>query len=124
MHTWTFDADSKIIRFYLWLWKADPANIDFCRLFWGYVFCWVALLLKPIDTVAAAIARRIPDRSEPTLAERLRTEDLRREKKEAKAAVPPSPHAVVAQLGRGPGSNPGQWRFESSRRHPRLTSAP
>ena len=24
MNTWTFDADSKIIRFYTWLWNANP----------------------------------------------------------------------------------------------------
>ena len=88
MTTWTFDADSKIIRFYLWLWNADPSNIDFCRLFWGYVFCWVALILKPAAAIAEAIDGRTASRPKrvPTLAEHLKAEDLRREKKAAKAA--------------------------------------
>lgn len=85
MTTWTFDADSKIIRFYLWLWKADPSNIDFCRLFWGYVFCWVALILKPAAALAEAIDGRAKRKPQPTLAERLKAEDLRQEKKRAKA---------------------------------------
>ena len=85
MTTWTFDADSKIIRFYLWLWKADPSNIDFCRLFWGYVFCWVALILKPAAALAEAIDGRAQRTPQPTLAARLKAEDLRQEKKRAKA---------------------------------------
>lgn len=35
-HTARVNRDSWFIRFYCWLWLADPTKIDFCRLFWGY----------------------------------------------------------------------------------------
>lgn len=85
MNTWTFEADSKIIRFYIWLWEADPTRIDFCRLFWGYVFCWIALLVKPGAAAAKLIDSRRSVKPEPTLAERLKAIELRDEKKKVKA---------------------------------------
>lgn len=36
------------LRFYLWLWKADVESVDFCRLFWGYVFAIPALIVWAI----------------------------------------------------------------------------
>lgn len=42
----TVNRNAWFIRFYLWLWAADIEKIDFCRLFWGYVFAMPALVIK------------------------------------------------------------------------------
>lgn len=42
----TVNRNAWFIRFYLWLWVADIEKIDFCRLFWGYVFAMPALVIK------------------------------------------------------------------------------
>lgn len=47
-HKWEIDEDSWYIRLYLWAWKTNKNNITFCKLFWGYVFLWLILLLHLI----------------------------------------------------------------------------
>lgn len=42
----TVNRDAWFIKFYLWLWVADIEKIDFCRLFWGYVFAIPMLVIK------------------------------------------------------------------------------
>lgn len=44
-HEIVIDADSWFVRFYLWLWQVDEDSINFCKLFWGYVFMPIALLV-------------------------------------------------------------------------------
>lgn len=50
-HTVELDASSKTVRFYLWLWQASPSQINLCKIFWGYVFFWLALTLHGIAWV-------------------------------------------------------------------------
>lgn len=42
----TVDRNAWYLRFYLWLWAADIEKVDFCRLFWGYVFAIPFLLVR------------------------------------------------------------------------------
>lgn len=41
---------SWFIRLYLWAWEARIEEMDFCRLFWGYIFMPLNLLLRAIVT--------------------------------------------------------------------------
>jgi hypothetical protein len=42
------DEGAFFIRFYSWLWEADKSKINFCKLFWGYLFAAPALVLRGI----------------------------------------------------------------------------
>jgi hypothetical protein len=42
------DERSWFIRLYLWAWRAEVERVDFCRLFWGYVFMAPNLLLRAV----------------------------------------------------------------------------
>ncbi len=44
-YTWRVPADSRWLRFYLWLYRAERDKITFCRWFWGSVFALPVLLL-------------------------------------------------------------------------------
>jgi hypothetical protein len=65
-HTARVKADSWFIRFYRWLWEADLDQVDFCRLFWGYVFAIPNLLVRVIGylpyKLGLAIAEKTEDR--------------------------------------------------------------
>ena len=69
MHTWTFEKDSKLIRFYSWLWKAE-GNINFCKLFWGFFppFAFFALIAHILIFVVTPIARFANRVTAPTRA--------------------------------------------------------
>lgn len=54
-HVWVFNRQNRVLRFYLWAWKADPWQTTFCKMAWGYIFIvpnlfvraiWI--LLKPV----------------------------------------------------------------------------
>lgn len=91
-HTARVSADSWFIRFYCWLWEADVEKVDFCRLFWGYVFALPNLLVRIVGyvpyKVLSAIGRalkRVGQRAvdnAPTLQDELR---WRRERLERRA---------------------------------------
>lgn len=92
------------VRFYLWLYEANPNNIDTCKLLWAYVFFLPALVLKAVLSIFVFVAelaepyvddireRRAAKR--PTLEEREAAFDAqierKRVKQEAKAAAGPS----------------------------------
>lgn len=40
------DERAFFIRFYCWLYEADKSKVNFCKLFWAYVFAAPALLLR------------------------------------------------------------------------------
>jgi hypothetical protein len=44
-HTWEFEADSLLLRFYAAVWGADPQHADFCKLFWAVVLMPVGLFM-------------------------------------------------------------------------------
>lgn len=44
-HTWVFEPDSRLLRFYATVWRADPAKADFCKLFWSVVLAPLAPVL-------------------------------------------------------------------------------
>ncbi len=46
MITLTISRKSLFLRFFLWVWSADPEKLDGCKLFWGTIFSPVALALK------------------------------------------------------------------------------
>lgn len=63
-HTWTLPADSRMLRMYGWMWKAEPEGTTFCKLFWGYIFAPVNLvarlfwaLLWPLRAVLRPVGR-------------------------------------------------------------------
>lgn len=37
MGSLTISSDSRFLRFFLWVWKADPATLNLCKLFWGTI---------------------------------------------------------------------------------------
>lgn len=45
-HTWVIPRNAWYIRLYMLLWNADEKDITFCKLFWGYALCWVAIILR------------------------------------------------------------------------------
>lgn len=45
-HTLTLQRGVWFLRFYCWMWKADPSKANVCKLFWGYLFAWVSLLAR------------------------------------------------------------------------------
>lgn len=44
-HSVSVNPDSLAIRFYLWLYDADPKKINTCKLFWAFIFALPALLI-------------------------------------------------------------------------------
>lgn len=57
--------DAALIRLYAWAWEADKAKIDVCKLFWGFLFLPVALVLQGIEAVHRAYRRRFPKKEKP-----------------------------------------------------------
>lgn len=51
-HTWVIPRNAWYIKTYLWLWKADKNDVTFCKLFWGYTLCWLALIFGVIELPA------------------------------------------------------------------------
>lgn len=78
MYTWTFDSESRLIRFYLWAWEGKASDLNFCKLFWGMLFSPLAILFHvlrfiftPIFTpIYRAIQAMIPPSQEETMAQR------------------------------------------------------
>jgi hypothetical protein len=58
-HTARVKADSWFLRFYCWLWEADPQEADFCRLFWGYLLAIPNLLVRVIGYVPYKVTKRV-----------------------------------------------------------------
>lgn len=85
LYTWEFSKRSKFIRAYLWLWDGDPNSITFCKLFWGVLFAWLALLVKPVISAMKAAEKRDEqrklERSSQTYREQLRLEREYRERR-------------------------------------------
>ena len=50
-HTWVFEADSRLLRFYRTVWGADPAKANFCKLFWSVVCAPIGVLAWPVRRV-------------------------------------------------------------------------
>lgn len=67
----SLDAESRIIRFYLWLYEASPNRINTCKLFWGYVLAPLFLVLRGVFEAGAFVVDLFPKRPEPSLDERL-----------------------------------------------------
>lgn len=71
LHTWQLPANSKLLEFYRWLYKADVENLSFCKLFW-------AIVVSPAALVGAAVmfvVHKLPDRTpKPSKAPRLKVE--------------------------------------------------
>lgn len=75
------------IRFFVWLYEPHSVEVNFCALFWGYLFVMPVLLLKylvvrPID---AALDRTRPKR----LARKNKITDERRAAKLSRVTGPP-----------------------------------
>lgn len=45
-HKWQLAEDAWYIRFYVHMWEAEKTDINFCKLFWAYVFMPLALFLR------------------------------------------------------------------------------
>lgn len=87
-HTARVSEDSWFIRLYLWLWAADVEEVDFCRLFWGYVFAVPNVLVRIVGyvpwKVGSAIGRRLRDWWGTIEQPTPREEELWREERAAK----------------------------------------
>lgn len=44
--TITMSRESRILRFYLWVWGADEQKISICKLFWGTILCFLAPMMR------------------------------------------------------------------------------
>lgn len=81
-HSVKVDRDSRAIRFYLWLYHADPAAINTCKLFWAFVFSPLVLLLRLVITPAVLLAerqeRKRRERLPKTLEERVAEAEARK----------------------------------------------
>lgn len=89
MYTWEFDKNSKLIRAYVWLWEADESSINFCKLFWGTLFCWVGLFLKALKPLFERLEARLNRREQAVRAfhqsaEYMQAQRIKRELKEAR----------------------------------------
>lgn len=58
-HAMKVDEDAWFIRFYVWLWKAERSDINFCKLFWGLSLAPFGLLVRLVLTPFLFIARRL-----------------------------------------------------------------
>lgn len=63
-HTARVKADSWFIRFYRWLWEADLDQVDFCRLFWGYVFAIPNLIVRAVGYLPYKLGLVIAEKTE------------------------------------------------------------
>ena len=54
------DEKAFFIRFYCWLYQADKTKINFCKLFWAYVFVAPALFLRGIVGTVGLIGKGLP----------------------------------------------------------------
>lgn len=63
-HTWVLPRRSLVVRFYMWLWDASPSQVNFCKLFWGYLFAVPALLFRlfafPFVVAATELRKLMP----------------------------------------------------------------
>lgn len=84
--------DSRIIRFYLWLYEARPNRINTCKLFWAYILAPFALIFRGIFAILApvfAAIERHRDRHRPTFEQRQEWRQAAKRKANAKAARGP-----------------------------------
>lgn len=90
----TFDSESKFIRFYLWLYQAKASNINTCKLFWAFVFAPLALLVRgavaAVGPLFEAVASRIPHKTpqQEEAAWAARREEARQKRLAKEAAGP------------------------------------
>lgn len=56
VHTWTLSRNSKLIRFYNWLYDHPTGPLTFCKLFWGIVLSPVVMLVVGIVGSGVGIA--------------------------------------------------------------------
>lgn len=54
------DEHAFFIRFYCWLYEADKSSVNFCKLFWAYVFVAPALCGRGFFELALLIAKSPP----------------------------------------------------------------
>ena len=71
-HAITVSRSSWFVRLYLRVWQASEKDINFCKMFWGYVFMPVAFLLIALWFVTTPI-RHYADRSAEKRVKRYRT---------------------------------------------------
>lgn len=74
LYTWTFNRDSRLIRFYLWAWNASAADLNFCKLFWGMLFSPLAVFFHGLESILSPvvkfIGRFLPEPEEETPAQK------------------------------------------------------
>jgi hypothetical protein len=93
MHTLKLSKNSILLRIYRTAWPiARESRINFCKLFWGVLFCPIGYTLRlifwPIDKVITAIDNRKankPPKPELSLRERLDAAEARIAEAEARA---------------------------------------
>jgi hypothetical protein len=84
-------ADSRTIRFYAWLYEANPYRINTCKLFWAYMFAPLILTIRMIAYAAIFVIEPLVDRYNEWL-------DAHRETRAARRVAlplrPPKPKKV------------------------------
>jgi ABC-type multidrug transport system fused ATPase/permease subunit len=71
MHTARVHKGSWFIRLFLFMWPIRPEDVDFCKLFWGYVFAPLNLLVRFVTLPVALLWRFV-------LAPRMREKERQR----------------------------------------------
>lgn len=62
--TWTFNSDSKLLRYYIWCWDASSYQITFCRMFWGILFSPFAVVFQSGKRVLIFCVEHLPEPKE------------------------------------------------------------
>lgn len=90
-HKWSVNPDSWFIRLYLRTWDASAHDINFCKLFWGFVFMIPAwLILRPLFAIGTWIESKLPDKKPLTMAQLEAMHKAQEEAAVAKREAPPS----------------------------------
>lgn len=58
----TLNRNDWYVRFYLWLYDADPTQINTCKLFWAYVFAPVVLPVMAVVSLVMKVGNLLPKR--------------------------------------------------------------
>jgi hypothetical protein len=95
-HELAVNRNSWFIRFYVWLWQANPKDINFCKIFWGYVFVIAGLVLR---LVVLPIGDRLCKRLEVSSEARYeRVRELKKDPEKEKSTGPSRMQRVLSSI--------------------------
>lgn len=100
-HKWHLNPNAWYIRLYLWTYKGEKWNIDFCKLFWAYLFMPVVLPLRIFIWPLVRLLLVVVDHSDRKVRERRRAktnEAIARQRTDYVAPKPKKPSLGIRFL--------------------------